>query len=85
MELAHPDLLWALATVPAAALLAAWVWRRRWQATARWAAKGLWNRLFPSHSVQRVTFSVGASEERVQWALAHVRETLGPEAALPSG
>jgi len=32
---------------------------------------------------ERVTFSVGASEERVQWALAHVRETLGPEAALP--
>ncbi len=58
MDLAHPDLLWALVTAPVAALLAAWIWRRRWRATARWAAKGLWNRLFPSHSVRRVVFSV---------------------------
>ena len=32
---------------------------------------------------ERVSFSVGAEPERVSWAMAHVRETLGPDAALP--
>ncbi|NKB59400.1 MAG: LLM class flavin-dependent oxidoreductase [Alphaproteobacteria bacterium] len=32
---------------------------------------------------ERVSFSVGAEPERVSWAMAHVRETLGPDAKLP--
>ncbi len=32
---------------------------------------------------ERVSFSVGAEPERVTWAMDHVRETLGQDAALP--
>lgn len=58
MHFAHPDLLWTLLAVPVIGLVATWIWRRRFQATARWAARGLWNRLFPSQSVARTRLSV---------------------------
>jgi 5,10-methylenetetrahydromethanopterin reductase len=32
---------------------------------------------------ERISFSVGAEPERVSWAMAHVHETLGPDAKLP--
>ncbi|HVS03883.1 MAG TPA: VWA domain-containing protein [Thermoanaerobaculia bacterium] len=47
MSFAAPQLLWLVALAPLGALVAAWLWRRRLQATARWASRGLWRRLLP--------------------------------------
>lgn len=58
MDFANPDIFWALPLAPVAAAIAAWTWRRRRRATARWASRGLWNRLFPTYSPRRITFSV---------------------------
>lgn len=56
---AVPDLLWlALAAPLAAAALAAWLWRRRLEAGAAWAARGLWDRLLPGYDRRRLTVSV---------------------------
>ena len=59
MQLAHPDILWLLLAVPVVALLAAWVWRRRLNATARWASRGLWDRLLPGRRPGRLSLWTG--------------------------
>jgi Ca-activated chloride channel family protein len=58
MELAKPELLFLVAIVPLAALFAAIVWRQRLRATARWAARGLWDRLLPTYDRRRLVASV---------------------------
>lgn len=42
----------------AAAVLAAWLWRRRFAADAAWASRGLWSRLMPTWSPARVRLSI---------------------------
>ncbi len=58
MDFADPKILWLLLLAPAAAMLAAWHWRRRLRATAAWAARGLWSRLLPSYRPRRLAISV---------------------------
>jgi Ca-activated chloride channel family protein len=58
MRFAAPLLLWLLLLAPAAAALAAWLWRRRLDADAAWAARGLWDRLFPAYDPRRLRLSV---------------------------
>jgi Ca-activated chloride channel family protein len=58
VSFAAPDLLWLALLAPAAALLAAWLWRRRLAADAAWAARGLWDRLFAGYSRRRLAASV---------------------------
>ncbi|MCG8458239.1 MAG: VWA domain-containing protein [Holophagales bacterium] len=58
MDLAAPELLWLLAAVPLVAAVGAWVWRRRLQAAAAWASRGLWDRLLPTFSRRRLVASV---------------------------
>lgn len=58
MIFGQPKLLWLLLLVPAAAALAAWLWRRRLDADAAWASRGLWNRLRPAYAPRRIAFSV---------------------------
>lgn len=56
---AEPRLLWlALLAPAAAAALAFWLWRRRFAADAAWASRGLWDRLLPAYSPQRIRASV---------------------------
>lgn len=55
MDFASPHLLWLLIAAPLVGLAAAWCWRRRMQATAAWAARGLWDRLLPGHRPRRLT------------------------------
>ncbi|HKH49098.1 MAG TPA: VWA domain-containing protein [Thermoanaerobaculia bacterium] len=56
---AEPRLVAVAALAPlAAALLAAWLWRRRLAADAAWAARGLWSRLMPTWSPGRLRFSI---------------------------
>ncbi len=57
MDFAAPHWLWWLGAAPAAALLAALGWRRRLQATAAWAAPGLWDRLLPTWDPRRLAMS----------------------------
>lgn len=58
MIFGQPKLLWLLALVPVAAALAAWLWRRRLDADAAWASRGLWSRLRPAYAPRRIAFSV---------------------------
>jgi Ca-activated chloride channel family protein len=58
MSFAAPTLLWLALAAPAAAALAAWLWRRRLAATRAWAARGLWDRLLPGWSRRRAVASV---------------------------
>ncbi len=58
MIFGQPRLLWLLLLVPAAAALAAWLWRRRLDADAAWASRGLWSRLRPAYAPRRIAFSV---------------------------
>lgn len=58
MIFGQPGLLWLLLLVPAAAALAAWLWRRRLAADAAWASRGLWSRLRPAYAPRRLAFSV---------------------------
>lgn len=44
---ASKPLLWLLLLVPLAAILGAWIWRRRLQATAAWASREIWRSVFP--------------------------------------
>lgn len=58
MSFGRPDLLWLALSGPLAALLLAWLWRRRLAADAAWAARGLWNRLLAGYSRRRLATSV---------------------------
>jgi Ca-activated chloride channel family protein len=56
---AEPRLLWlALAAPAVAAGLAALLWRRRLDADAAWASRGLWDRLLPAYRPRRLRLSV---------------------------
>lgn len=59
MELAHPEALWLLMVVAAAAVAAALVWRRRVRVAAVWAARGLWEKLLPGYRFPRLLISTG--------------------------
>jgi len=59
MELAHPEALWLLLVVAAAAVALALVWRRRLRVAAAWAARGLWDRLLPGYRFPRLLISTG--------------------------
>ncbi|HEX9945711.1 MAG TPA: VWA domain-containing protein [Thermoanaerobaculia bacterium] len=58
MSFAHPLLLWLALLAPLAAAAAAWLWRRRLDADAAWAARSLWDRLFPAYAPRRLALSV---------------------------
>jgi Ca-activated chloride channel family protein len=58
MSFAQPSLLWLILLGPAVAVAAAWLWRRRLAADAAWAARGLWDRLFPAYAPRRLALSV---------------------------
>lgn len=58
MNFADPRLLWLLLLAPAAAALAAWLWKRRLAADAAWASRGLWDRLLPTYARGRIALSV---------------------------
>ncbi len=56
---AEPRLVAVAVLAPlAAAALAVWLWRRRLEADAAWAARGLWSRLMPTWSPVRVRLSI---------------------------
>ena len=57
MEFASPHLLRLIVAAPLLGLVAWWAWRRRFAATAVWAARGLWDRLLPGHSRARTVAS----------------------------
>lgn len=59
MAFAAPTLFYLLLAVPIAIGLAAWIWRRRWRATAAWAARGMWPRLLPGYRAGYLAFSLG--------------------------
>ena len=75
MRFAVPLLLWLLLLAPAAAALADWLWRRRLDANAAWAARGLWDRLLPAYAPRRLRLSVATLAVAV----------LGTSLALASG
>ncbi len=54
MDFATPHWLWLLAAAPLVALFSTLSWRRRLQATAAWAARGLWDRLLPTFRPRRL-------------------------------
>ncbi len=54
MRFAEPHLLWWLLTTPLVGLVVALAWRRRLSAAARWAARGLWDRLLPTFDARRL-------------------------------
>lgn len=58
MNFADPRLLWLLLLAPAAAALGSWLWKRRLEADAAWAARGLWDRLLPTYVRGRIAFSL---------------------------
>jgi len=58
LALGEPRLLWLLLLVPATAVVAGLLWRRRIHASAAWAARGLWHRLLPSYGRGRLAVSV---------------------------
>jgi Ca-activated chloride channel family protein len=58
MRFAAPTFLWLLLLAPLAAAAAAWLWRRRLDADAAWASRGLWDRLLPSYAPRRLTISI---------------------------
>ncbi len=55
---ADPRLAWLVLLAPVAALVAAWVWRRRVRAAAAWASKGLWDKLLPGYRPLRLALLV---------------------------
>jgi len=59
MIFAEPRLLWlaAFATL-GAAIVGAWLWRRRLAAQAAWASRALWDRLLPAYSPARLRISI---------------------------
>ncbi len=57
MDFAQPQLLWLLALAPLAGALVFFAWRRRLAAAAAWAARGLWDRLFPGYRRPLLTAS----------------------------
>ncbi len=59
MDFAAPHWLWLLLAAPLTALIAYGCWQRRLRDLAAWAARGLWNRLFPGFNPRRLGFSVG--------------------------
>lgn len=58
MSFVHPHLLWLALLAPLVAAGAAWVWRRRLDAAAQWAARGLWDRLLAGYDRRRLVLSV---------------------------
>jgi Ca-activated chloride channel family protein len=58
MNVVEPQLLWLALLAPLAAAVAAWVWRRRLQAVAAWASRGLWDRLLPGYRPWRLALLV---------------------------
>ncbi|HEV2851722.1 MAG TPA: VWA domain-containing protein [Thermoanaerobaculia bacterium] len=58
MRFGSPHLLWLLLLAPLVAAAAAWLWRRRLDADAAWASRGLWDRLLPAYAPRRLTLSV---------------------------
>lgn len=58
MTFAQPRLLWLLLIAPAVAALAWALWKRRFEADAAWASRGLWDRLLPAYAPRRIALSV---------------------------
>ena len=58
MSFGAPLLLGLVLLAPVAAALGLWLWHRRLAADTAWAARGLWDRLLPTFSPWRLTFSV---------------------------
>jgi Ca-activated chloride channel homolog len=58
MTFLAPGALWFLAAVPAVAILALLLWRRRLEATASWASRTLWPSLLPGYRRGRLLASV---------------------------
>jgi Ca-activated chloride channel family protein len=54
MSVADPRLLWLALLAPLFATLAGWAWRRQLGALARWASRGLWDRLLPGYRPRRL-------------------------------
>ncbi len=80
MRFTHPPLLWLAVLAPAAAVLAAWLWRQRLTANAAWAARSLWDRLLPTYSPRRLALSVATLALAVLGAtLALARPRWGSE------
>jgi len=76
MRLFHPDLLALVALAPAAAWVAARLWRRRIAAAEAWAARGLWDRLLCGWDPRRTALSVvlvGVAVAALAVALARPR------------
>ena len=59
IDWSDPERLWLLLAAPAALLVVAFCWRRRLAATAAWAARGLWDRLFPTFGKRRLVWTAG--------------------------
>lgn len=57
MEFAAPHWFWLLLAAPLAAALAGLLWRRRLRDAARWASRGLWDRLLVSYHRPRLIAS----------------------------
>ncbi len=57
MDFAETKLLWMLLAAPVVSGLVWLAWRRRMTATARWASRGLWDRLLPGHRPRRMVIS----------------------------
>jgi Ca-activated chloride channel family protein len=57
MLFATPTYLYALLGLPVLVAGLAWVWHRRWRATAAWSARGLWPKLLPGHGPIRLALS----------------------------
>lgn len=78
LALGEPGLLWLLLLVPVTAALAGGLWRRRVHASAAWAARGLWSRLWPTFGRGRLVGSVALLTLAVAGtALALVRPRWG--------
>jgi Ca-activated chloride channel family protein len=58
VNLADPSLAWLALLAPVAALVAAWIWRRRLRAAAAWASRGLWEKLLPGYRPLRLVLLV---------------------------
>jgi Ca-activated chloride channel homolog len=58
MRFGSPTFLWLVLLAPLAAAAAAWLWRRRLDADAAWASRGLWDRLLPAYTPERLRLSV---------------------------
>ncbi len=88
MRFASPIWLWLLLLAPLAGLAAARLWRRRLDADAAWASRGLWDRLLPSYSPRRLKVSVATLAVAVlgvSLALARPRWGQGQETVERKG